>query len=108
MPEEFLSRRKFGQYATHRPDVDAIVIGAILFEKFRSSIVCSALTELRDLQSRRTAFNLQKAWDILKQIAGGISFIHRQEEIHRDLKPRNSTYMPQFSKRLTSSTAFEG
>ena len=26
---------------------------------------------------------------IMKDIAGGVSYIHRQGEIHRDLKPRN-------------------
>ena len=29
-------------------------------------------------------------WDIMVQIANGVSFIHSKNEVHRDLKPRNS------------------
>ena len=29
-------------------------------------------------------------WNIMRQITSGVTFIHRNEEIHRDLKPKNS------------------
>jgi len=28
-------------------------------------------------------------WEIMKDIACGVAFIHHNREIHRDLKPRN-------------------
>lgn len=28
-------------------------------------------------------------WDIMRQIANGVVFIHNNEEVHRDLKPSN-------------------
>jgi serine/threonine protein kinase len=28
-------------------------------------------------------------WDIMEQIAGGMGFMHKCKEVHRDLKPRN-------------------
>jgi serine/threonine protein kinase len=30
-------------------------------------------------------------WDIMRQIANGVAFIHSHMEVHRDLKPRNGT-----------------
>jgi serine/threonine protein kinase len=32
---------------------------------------------------------LSEIWIIMSQIAHGVAFIHRQKEVHRDLKPRN-------------------
>lgn len=29
-------------------------------------------------------------WNIMKQIVAGVEFIHSHDEVHRDLKPRNS------------------
>jgi serine/threonine protein kinase len=31
----------------------------------------------------------KEIWNIMAQIADGLTFIHDQKEIHRDLKPRN-------------------
>jgi serine/threonine protein kinase len=31
-------------------------------------------------------------WDIMRQIANGVKFIHNHGEIHRDLKPSNGMY----------------
>jgi serine/threonine protein kinase len=28
-------------------------------------------------------------WDIMVQIANGVEYIHSQEQVHRDIKPRN-------------------
>jgi len=30
-----------------------------------------------------------QVWNIMSQIAGGLSFIHSNKEVHRDLKPQN-------------------
>lgn len=30
-------------------------------------------------------------WDIMEDITSGLAFVHSKKEIHRDLKPRNST-----------------
>ena len=32
-------------------------------------------------------------WNVMMQIASGLSFIHNNKEIHRDLKPSNGTYV---------------
>jgi serine/threonine protein kinase len=34
---------------------------------------------------------LMEIWIIMSQIAHGVAFMHRQKEVHRDLKPRNGT-----------------
>jgi serine/threonine protein kinase len=31
-------------------------------------------------------------WGIISQITNGLTYIHIQHELHRDLKPRNSTF----------------
>lgn len=31
-------------------------------------------------------------WNIMKQIASGVDFIHQHKQVHRDLKPANGTY----------------
>jgi serine/threonine protein kinase len=31
-------------------------------------------------------------WNIMRQIASGVAFIHSHDEVHRDLKPRNSIF----------------
>ena len=34
-------------------------------------------------------------WNIMRQIANGISYIHDQKEVHRDLKPANGLFYVQ-------------
>jgi len=36
-------------------------------------------------------FEIDRIWSIMKDISDGVSFIHSHDEVHRDLKPRNST-----------------
>ena len=33
---------------------------------------------------------MQEVWDIMKDVANGLAYIHSQNQVHRDLKPRNS------------------
>ena len=33
---------------------------------------------------------MAEIWGIMANIAGGVAFIHAQQEVHRDLKPSNS------------------
>jgi serine/threonine protein kinase len=33
---------------------------------------------------------VQKIWDVMMQIADGVTFIHEKKYVHRDLKPNNS------------------
>jgi len=47
----------------------------------------NGLTPFTDLPS--TA-KLQKIWDIMKQIASGVDFVHGNSMVHRDVKPCNS------------------
>lgn len=37
--------------------------------------------------------SMEQIWIIMLHIARGVAFIHTQEEIHRDIKPRNSIYL---------------
>ena len=37
---------------------------------------------------------VQDIWIIMQHIASGVAYIHLHGMIHRDLKPRNSTYTP--------------
>jgi serine/threonine protein kinase len=32
-------------------------------------------------------------WHIMRQIVSGTAFIHSQNEVHRDLKPKNGTFV---------------
>ena len=36
-----------------------------------------------------TEYGVVEIWDIMRQIADGVAFIHSHQEVHRDLKPRN-------------------
>src|SRR5271163_1839091 len=33
---------------------------------------------------------LIQIWNIMRQVANGVEFIHSQKEVHRDIKPHNS------------------
>lgn len=41
--------------------------------------------------TKEQRITMSALWDIMQQIACGVAFIHEQGEVHRDLKPRNST-----------------
>lgn len=52
------------------------------WEKLLSTKLCECKVEL-DVR-------IKQIWGIMQDIANGVSFIHSQKMIHRDLKPRNS------------------
>jgi serine/threonine protein kinase len=35
-------------------------------------------------------FTMTEVWTIMKNIANGLAFLHGHQEVHRDIKPRNS------------------
>ncbi len=41
--------------------------------------------------SNAKPIDMEQIWSIMRQIARGVAFIHSQGEVHRDIKPRNST-----------------
>ena len=45
-------------------------------------------TYMMELQWVPTA----EVWDIMKDVANGLTYIHAQSQVHRDLKPRNSSH----------------
>jgi len=57
---------------------------------YRNSPVSDSIPQfVRDASSSSKAMQI---WNIVKQIASGVTFIHSQDEVHRDLKPRNGTF----------------
>jgi len=42
-------------------------------------------------ECRPTEFGAVQIWDIMRQIAEGVAFIHSYGHVHRDLKPQNGT-----------------
>jgi len=56
----------------------------------------SAALEKENSESSSADARLQRTlqlWDIARQIANGLQFLHGQKEVHRDLKPRNGRSM---------------
>jgi len=41
--------------------------------------------------------SVQQIWTVMSQIAGGVEYIHRQRQIHRDIKPGNGDSLPSHS-----------
>jgi serine/threonine protein kinase len=52
-----------------------------------------------------TASNMRIAeiWSIIAQVADALAFIHKQHEIHRDLKPQNGPFSIVFDSLMISS-----
>jgi serine/threonine protein kinase len=42
------------------------------------------------IQNVSHAMSAAQIWNIMRQIASGVAFIHSLDEVHRDLKPKNS------------------
>ena len=45
-------------------------------------------------------------WNVMKQIVSGVEFIHLYNEVHRDLKPRNSNFPDNLLVDAISSPLF--
>ena len=56
-----------------------------------------------------TEYGAVEIWDIMRQIADDIAFIHSDQEVHRDIKPRNGKRVAVVKNLLIkqSSTATE-
>ena len=48
-------------------------------------------------------FRELEVWNIMKQIAAGLAFIHNHRLVHRDLKLRNGTSFPNYSRLIIQS-----
>ena len=59
---------------------------------------------LKDLPSSLLAVHI---WNIMKQIANGLKFIHEHSEVHRDIKPSNGDY-PNFLFLISSHLLAKG
>ena len=44
----------------------------------------------RFVKTAPSSVKASQIWNIMRQVASGVAFIHSHEEVHRDLKPRNS------------------
>jgi len=40
-----------------------------------------------------TPITIAEVWNIMTQITNGLVYVHTQNEVHRDLKPNNCTYV---------------
>src|SRR5271155_1500029 len=40
--------------------------------------------------------DIEGIWAIMRDVTDGVAFIHSHKEVHRDLKPRNSTHYSPF------------
>ena len=56
-------------------------------ERQRNEAIEKELSYLAAINS----FRMDQIWDIMQDITNGVAFIHSEKEIHRDLKPHNST-----------------
>jgi serine/threonine protein kinase len=56
-------------------------------EDFVKSMLCVARARASSQSSRQQ--RALEMWDIMHQIADGLTFIHEKGEVHRDLKPQN-------------------
>lgn len=47
------------------------------------------------------AYDISIVWEIVRDVACGLAFIHSREEVHRDLKPANGIYYPSELANIT-------
>ena len=59
-----------------------------IHRKWPAEIVAKVPHFTNDVPART---RMSQVWEILEDITSGVAFIHLNKEIHRDLKPRNST-----------------
>jgi serine/threonine protein kinase len=72
------------------PDLSHVFIDMELcslnLDQYNKSIRTTILVHHSALNMR-----IDEIWSIIAQIADGLAFIHKQHEIHRDLKPQNGS-----------------
>jgi len=76
---------KLGEFADSSYFFIDMELCDINLENYNKSVWTMSL--LADDESQR--FREMVMWDIMTQISNGVSFIHGQGEVHRDLKPLN-------------------
>ena len=58
----------------------------LTLEQYNKAIMAAAL-----VQQEPPRVQEARIWDIMKQVTNGLVFIHSNDEVHRDLKPRNGS-----------------
>lgn len=44
------------------------------------------------IKTASSSVKAMQIWNVMRQIAGGVAFLHDHNEVHRDLKPHNSIH----------------
>jgi serine/threonine protein kinase len=55
-------------------------------EQYNKATLTAALVNQEPLRVHEA-----RIWDIMKQVTNGLVFMHSNDEVHRDLKPRNGS-----------------
>lgn len=70
--------------------IDMELCGTNLHQYIKEARSPTQTTYPRFVRDVSPAMNAEQVWNIMRQIASGVAFIHSLDEVHRDLKPKNS------------------